>query len=697
MEGASGEGKAVSQKVLLVDHDADSVEHTRSLLAAAGYEVLVANAAEQGLALFESNHPDLTVIEAGLPGKPGAELCREIKQSEAGAARPVVIVHDTENAEPDWIAALAQSGCDQLVERSVDDEDLLDLCRGLLSQASSAATVEEPVESQTEAASEADEDESDEAVVVTVDEPDDDAFLDQDEVGDAVGRLGTMMAEADDAPSDSEAVKSQGGDFSHILDEELNRDLPPMKQAEPHPEAPSTTETASVASSLATDDDPGEDISARLDDLFAGGSSAAPEPEAAPSVVAQAAPEPPASVSEPDPAPSSRPVEPPAAPAPSPAAGTPVPPVSPPKAVPIAGSTEAVTKVAKPIPSSALWKTTDLPKEEAVEKSRGRFWLVAACVGGLLLVAGLLILGRGRNTTPVPVEEAPAVVRTQPARPETTAATPPARTTEQTTDGPVVASVGPAARMSGSTDAPAGQVAEADAPVKVETPKPRPAPVKKPVPGPQVKTAPAPAAAPARAETPRPIPAPVKKPVQEPPVKTAPAQVAAPVKAETPTVRAAPAQVAPPVKAATPKPEREAAPARVVPPVKTETPKPEPEAAPAQAVPSVEAETSRTQVEPMPAEPLEPAEPVITQPELIERVEPTFPPKARKRGETGTVVLNVLVSETGRIIRVVVEEGVPGSEMESAAVSAVLRWRFRPATEDGKPVRAWSKARFVFE
>lgn len=61
------------------------------------------------------------------------------------------------------------------------------------------------------------------------------------------------------------------------------------------------------------------------------------------------------------------------------------------------------------------------------------------------------------------------------------------------------------------------------------------------------------------------------------------------------------------------------------------------------------------------------------------------------------MVLKVLVSERGSIVRVLVEEGIPGSELEAAAISAVLRWKYQPATESGKPVKAWAKARFVFE
>jgi protein TonB len=88
---------------------------------------------------------------------------------------------------------------------------------------------------------------------------------------------------------------------------------------------------------------------------------------------------------------------------------------------------------------------------------------------------------------------------------------------------------------------------------------------------------------------------------------------------------------------------------------------------------------------------------VFRPPVVVERVEPVYSRKARKKDERGTIVINVLVGEDGRIARVVVDRGIPGSELEAAAMNAVVRWKFEPATEGGKPVKAWTKAEFVFD
>ena len=119
-------------------------------------------------------------------------------------------------------------------------------------------------------------------------------------------------------------------------------------------------------------------------------------------------------------------------------------------------------------------------------------------------------------------------------------------------------------------------------------------------------------------------------------------------------------------------------------------------------------ETVAALPDPLPAEPAlttttppptpEPA-PALTNspPRLVSRREPVYPPRARKRGEGGIVELRVLVSEKGRVIRVVVEEGLPGTELEASAIDAALRSSYEPALESGRPARAWVTERFVFE
>lgn len=82
-------------------------------------------------------------------------------------------------------------------------------------------------------------------------------------------------------------------------------------------------------------------------------------------------------------------------------------------------------------------------------------------------------------------------------------------------------------------------------------------------------------------------------------------------------------------------------------------------------------------------------------PVVVERIEPVFPASVRN-GPGGTVVLDVLVDERGKPVRVVVREGRPGSEEVIAAIDAVLRWSFEPGRQNGAPARTWLRESIPF-
>ncbi len=56
-----------TKRVLLVDDDAEIVESMRTVLESRGYEILVARDGNQGLAMAESEDPDLGVLVMMLP------------------------------------------------------------------------------------------------------------------------------------------------------------------------------------------------------------------------------------------------------------------------------------------------------------------------------------------------------------------------------------------------------------------------------------------------------------------------------------------------------------------------------------------------------------------------------------------------------------------------------------------------------
>jgi protein TonB len=67
---------------------------------------------------------------------------------------------------------------------------------------------------------------------------------------------------------------------------------------------------------------------------------------------------------------------------------------------------------------------------------------------------------------------------------------------------------------------------------------------------------------------------------------------------------------------------------------------------------------------------------------------PAYPEMARRRGQQGRVVLHVDVSAEGMPVTVAVVETSGFASLDAAAMTAVQRWRFVPATRGGTPVPA---------
>ena len=71
----------------------------------------------------------------------------------------------------------------------------------------------------------------------------------------------------------------------------------------------------------------------------------------------------------------------------------------------------------------------------------------------------------------------------------------------------------------------------------------------------------------------------------------------------------------------------------------------------------------------------------------IVRIPPTYPMEARRQKIEGWVRMEFTVQEDGTVADVKVKESKPSSIFDQAAVNAISQWKFRPAMQDGKPVR----------
>jgi protein TonB len=121
------------------------------------------------------------------------------------------------------------------------------------------------------------------------------------------------------------------------------------------------------------------------------------------------------------------------------------------------------------------------------------------------------------------------------------------------------------------------------------------------------------------------------------------------------------------------------------------------DAAPSNAI----RQTTSVTPPPQPAPQAAPVQRVTTSPKSDPKrplSQPEYPPSSRRGGEAGTVVLEVLVLENGRVgdARVKQSSGFP--KLDEAALREVKRsWRLTPGTENGKPIQMWGQFAVTFK
>jgi protein TonB len=72
------------------------------------------------------------------------------------------------------------------------------------------------------------------------------------------------------------------------------------------------------------------------------------------------------------------------------------------------------------------------------------------------------------------------------------------------------------------------------------------------------------------------------------------------------------------------------------------------------------------------------------QAQLIERALPDYPPLARQRGVFGTVRMEAVIDEQGAVKNVKIVSG--DILLATAAKAAVLKWKYKAANLNGKPI-----------
>jgi two-component system, OmpR family, KDP operon response regulator KdpE len=129
-------------RVLVVEDEPQIRRALATNLRARGYDVDLAESGERGLVLAAERHPDVVVLDLGLPGIDGIEVIHGLR----GWTQVPILVLSVREAESDKVAAL-DAGADDYVTKPFGMDELLARLRAALRR---TAPAEEQAQVQTE-------------------------------------------------------------------------------------------------------------------------------------------------------------------------------------------------------------------------------------------------------------------------------------------------------------------------------------------------------------------------------------------------------------------------------------------------------------------------------------------------------------------------------------------------------------------
>jgi DNA-binding response OmpR family regulator len=113
----------MSERILVIDDDADVVQFVRMSLAREGYEVVTAQEGAAGLRLAVATPPDLVLLDILMPDIDGLELLSRLRVNPATTNVPVVLLTARADAH-DRVRGL-ELGADDYITKPFDIEELV--------------------------------------------------------------------------------------------------------------------------------------------------------------------------------------------------------------------------------------------------------------------------------------------------------------------------------------------------------------------------------------------------------------------------------------------------------------------------------------------------------------------------------------------------------------------------------------------
>jgi len=114
-------------RVLIIDDNADTTWVMSQLLEAAGLETRAATSGPVALEIFHQWHPHAVLLDLGMPGMDGFQVCRQMRQTPDASSVLIVVISGYVQDE-DRVRAI-EAGANFYFTKPADPAKLLTLIR----------------------------------------------------------------------------------------------------------------------------------------------------------------------------------------------------------------------------------------------------------------------------------------------------------------------------------------------------------------------------------------------------------------------------------------------------------------------------------------------------------------------------------------------------------------------------------------
>jgi two-component system cell cycle response regulator DivK len=112
----------MTPRVLYIEDSIDNLVLVRRILRAAGFELLEATSAREGIAVAEQQIPDLILMDINMPEMDGLAATMQLRQNPALSHVPIIAL--TANLMRNVLNQALEAGCDGFIAKPITVDDL---------------------------------------------------------------------------------------------------------------------------------------------------------------------------------------------------------------------------------------------------------------------------------------------------------------------------------------------------------------------------------------------------------------------------------------------------------------------------------------------------------------------------------------------------------------------------------------------